>query len=68
MHVSLVFKSCPQTLTFLNTISTLQPPPHTNGWSCSSTLICVVSLDFLIVGIDGHLLVPLMVLLVPVVI
>jgi hypothetical protein len=66
MHVSLVFISCPQTLTFFDTISTLQPPVHTNRWR-SSTLLCVVSLDFLIVGIGGHLLVPLMVLLVPVV-
>ncbi len=66
MHVSLVFISCPQTLTYFDTISTLQPPVHTNRWFCS-TLLCVVSLDFLIVGIGGHLLVPLMVLLVPVV-
>jgi len=66
MHVSLVFISCPQTLTFFNTISSLQPPPHTNRWSCS-TLLCVVSLDFFIVEIGSHLLVPLMVLPVPVV-
>jgi hypothetical protein len=66
MHVSLVFVSSPQTFTFFNTISTLHPPLHINRWSCS-TLLCVVSLDFLIVGIGGHLLVPLMVLSVPVV-